>query len=98
MIGPVVSTHLLLARGMMGIPALTSPSGGFAADQEDHILFCVVHDHMGDARAGLPADEVALAHRINISVEPAIDRAGHDIDEFFLVSFGMRIGRAAPGP
>src|SRR5258708_17888131 len=97
MVVPVVGSHLLLARGMIGIPALAVGARSLAADQQDRIGIAVVHHDVGEARAGLPADEVAFAHRNDVSVKPTVDRAGRDIDELFFVALGMGIGGAPAG-
>src|SRR5579871_2096846 len=94
MIDPIVRAHLWFAMRMVGIPALAVPARGFATDQERRILATIIHDYVGDAGAGFPSDKVAFRHRKDMTVKPAIDAAGNDIDELLLVSLGVRIGGA----
>src|SRR5579864_1673160 len=83
-VAPIVGADCFVVGWVEGIPELVLHARSFAADQEDRVVSAVVEDHMRDACAPFPTDEIALGHRVDVAIEPAIDRTGDHIDELFL--------------
>src|SRR5579864_5626211 len=93
-VAPIVGADCFVVGWVKGIPELVLHARSFAADQEGGVVSAVVEDHMRDARTPFPTDEIALGHRVDVAIEPAVDRTGDNIDELFLVAFGM--GKGGP--
>src|SRR5579862_3931091 len=94
MVAPIVCASRFVVGWVKGIPELVLHARSFAADQEDRVVCAVVEDHMRDACAPFPTDEIALGHWVDVAIEPAVDRTGDHVDELFLVALGM--GKGGP--
>src|SRR5579863_6192954 len=94
MVAPIVGAGRFVVGWMERIPELVLHARSFDADQQDRVVFAVVEDHMRDACAPFPTDEIAFGHRVDVAIEPAVDRTGDHIDKFFLVALGM--GKGGP--
>ena len=69
----------------------------FTADEERRLARAIVEEGVADAGAGGKRGEVAGFHRVESAVDPGVDLALEDVDEFLFARLGMGPGDAVAG-